>query len=79
MSNSWQKSIRKHVVICPHCQKEVLDHMTECPFCKGELKSRYYTPTRSEEETKALKKTMRIIGFAVAAVIIIVLLLKRFL
>lgn len=76
--DKWQPSIRRHVVPCPHCNKEVLDHMTECPFCKGKLKPRYYTSSRDATQAKNLKRTMNVIGFAIAAVMVIWLLLRRF-
>ncbi|MGI6150424.1 MAG: hypothetical protein ACOYIR_00490 [Christensenellales bacterium] len=74
----WQANLRRHVVSCPHCGKDVLDHMTQCPFCKGKLKSRYYTSFRDPDQAKALKRTMRIVGFAIAAVIFILLMVKRY-
>lgn len=75
--NRWQENVRKHVVPCPHCKKEVLDHMTECPFCRGELKPRYYTASRDPTQAKNLKRTMNVIGFAIAAVLIVWLLVQK--
>jgi hypothetical protein len=62
----------------PHCGKDVLDHMTECPYCKGALESRYYTPRMDEQQQKKLKRTLSIIGFAIAAAIILFILIQKF-
>lgn len=75
--SKYKKSIQRHVVTCPHCGRDVLDHMTQCPFCKGELTPKYYTPTRSADETKALKRTLSIVGFVIAAAIVIAILIIR--
>jgi endogenous inhibitor of DNA gyrase (YacG/DUF329 family) len=65
----------KHLRPCPHCGKDVLDHMRECPFCKGQL-----TPLNKEgwpeEKIKSIRKTLNIIGFLVAAALIVWRLLR---
>ncbi len=76
--NKSQSNMRRHVVPCPHCGKDVLDHMTVCPFCQGKLKSRYYTPSRNAEQQKNLKRMMSVVGFAIAAVIIILMLVQKY-
>ncbi len=67
---------QKHTVQCPHCKKNVLDHMTKCPFCDGKLTPAGYKPM-DEETKKRIKRIASIIGFALAAVIVIIVLLSR--
>lgn len=60
----------KHLLPCPHCGKDVLDHMRECPFCKGQLEPQ----TKEgwpEEKIRGIRKTLNIIGFLVAAALIL--------
>ena len=79
MDNSKRmERMRKHIVICPHCNKEVLDHMTQCPFCKGQLTPKGYTPIMDDETRRRVKRTTNIIFWTIAAGIIIYLFLTRF-
>ena len=75
---NWQGNMKRHIVTCPHCGKEVLDHMIQCPFCKGRLNPRYYTGFRTDDQVRTLRRTMRIIGFAIAAILIVLMMLKRY-
>ncbi|MEG1548360.1 MAG: hypothetical protein RR232_05925 [Clostridia bacterium] len=68
---------KKHLVQCPHCGKDVLDHMTECPSCKGELSPGGYKPM-SPEKLRSVKRTTNIIGFIIAAIVIVIALLRRY-
>lgn len=70
--------LRKHIVICPHCNKEVLDHMTQCPFCKGRLTPRGYSPTMDEATKRKIKRTTSAILWTIAGFIILFILLKNY-
>jgi len=69
-------NVEKHKVPCPHCGKDVLDHMTKCPFCEGALTPAGYKPM-DEETRKRVKRILSIIGFAAAAVVILLILINR--
>ena len=69
-------NVEKHKVSCPHCGKDVLDHMTICPFCEGALTPAGYKPM-DEETRKRVKRILSIIGFAAAAVVILLILINR--
>lgn len=70
--------LRKHIVICPHCEKEVLDHMTQCPFCKGRLTPRGYSPTLDEATRRRIKRTTSTILWIIAGGIILYIFLQRY-
>ena len=61
---------RKHLVACPNCGKEVLDHMLECPFCHAKL-----VPLTKgawpEDKIKKTRKILNIVGFIIAAVLLL--------
>lgn len=72
MADPWYQ---RHVTSCPHCGRDVLDHMEQCPFCKGEL-----TPLSGQgipkETQKRIKKWLSIIGYALAAGVLLWRLLR---
>ena len=63
----------RHTVLCPHCNQPVLDHMTKCPKCGGELTPKGYQPM-DDKTIKKIKTIAFIVGLAVAAVLIILLM-----
>ena len=76
LSKLRQNSLRRHLVSYPHCGRDVLDHMAVCPFCDGTLQ----TPARRagvQEQLKKAKTILRIIGFAVAALLLLWRLMAR--
>lgn len=66
---------KKHLMPCPHCGKDVLDHMRLCPFCKGQLEPQIREGW-PEEKIRGIRKTLNIIGFLVAAALILWRLLR---
>lgn len=70
-----EKNVQRHLVPCPHCQKDVLDHMTACPFCKGELEPQVARGADPETIRKT-RRALSIIGFAIAAVLLILRFLR---
>lgn len=68
-----QERLNKHIVKCPHCGKDVLDHMTKCPSCGKELMPAGYTPM-SDEKRKKIRLITYSVGFAVAALIVVLIL-----
>ena len=71
-----RKKLEKHAVDCPHCGQSGLDHMTQCPYCGGELTPRGYRPM-NENTARKLKTVGTVIGFAVAAIVVIVVLTMK--
>jgi len=76
LSKLRQKSLKRHLVRCPHCGRDVLDHMAACPFCDGALQP-LMRQDGSDEQLKRLKNTLRIVGFAVAALLLLWRLMGR--
>ncbi len=68
--------LEKHAVPCPHCQKSVLDHMTRCPYCGGALVPKGYAPM-DEEKKRKVRNVCYIAGFAIAIVIVVLILVLR--
>lgn len=68
MKTNWEK----HVITCPACGKEALDHMENCPHCGAQLKQ-----ALDPEKLKRFKQIANIVGFALAGVIIIAILIKK--
>ena len=68
-----RSDVERHTVLCPHCQKPVLDHMTKCPKCGGELTPDGYRPP-NPKTMKIIKIVSYTIGFAVAAVIAVMII-----
>ena len=71
-----RERLQKHIVVCPHCGGDALDHMTQCPYCGGELTPRGYRPM-NENTARKLKTVGTVIGFAVAAIVVIVVLTMK--
>lgn len=71
-----KKSTAKHIVKCPHCGKDVLDHMKECPFCKEKLEPKYAN-TMDKKTQKRIKIITNVIGFTIAVIIIVYILLIK--
>ena len=71
-----QENMQKHIVKCPHCGRDVLDHMTECPDCHGKLTPQGYAPM-SDEKRKKIRYVTYGIGFAVAIVIAVIILVLK--
>lgn len=69
-------NIEKHTIQCRYCQRDVLDHMTKCPFCEEALTPTGYKPM-DEITKKQIKRITGIIGFAVAVLIVILILINR--
>ena len=70
-----ERNITRHLTNCPHCGQEVLDHLTECPHCKGELTPKGYRPPDAKK-MKIAKIVCYVIGFAIAAGLAILLILR---
>ena len=72
-----QAQLEKHAVPCSHCGKSVLDHMTKCPYCGGELTPYGYYKPMDEKKRKKIKLIGYIVGFVIAAALIVVLIVTR--
>lgn len=70
-------SYERHIVQCPVCGKDILDHMTVCPHCKSEIVIGGVKPM-SEDTLRRVKIIALIAGIAIALVIIIPILMKKF-
>lgn len=71
-----QKSVERHLAPCPHCDKQVLDHMSACPFCGGALSPSLPSGQRPDG-IKRLRRRLSIIGFVIAAALVIWRLTSR--
>jgi len=71
-----QKSIQRHLVKCPHCGQDALDHMSVCPVCEGVLQP-LMREARSDEQLRNTKNTLRVIGFTIAALLVLWRLLAK--
>jgi len=71
-----QKSVQRHLVKCPHCGRDVLDHMNVCPVCEGVLQP-LMREAKSDEQLRNTKNTLRIIGFVIAAGLLLWRLLAK--
>ena len=76
LSKLRQKSVQRHLVKCPHCGRDVLDHLTVCSFCEGALQP-LMREVRSDEQLQKTKNTLRVIGFAIAAGLLLWRLLAK--
>jgi predicted amidophosphoribosyltransferase len=63
---------KKHVVSCPQCNKDVLDHMDVCPHCGKQLRKQF-----DEEKLKRFRRIANIVGFAICAVLLVLILANR--
>lgn len=74
----YSKSLQKHIVTCPHCGADALDHMTSCPKCKGQLEPQGYSPILNSPAQKKVKTILSIILYAIAAVLLVLIIYERF-
>lgn len=69
--NEMPKSLKRHIVECPHCGAQALDHMTECPKCKGKLIPKGYQPLLDKQQSKTIKTVLWITLSVIALALII--------